>query len=141
MCQNCLVSWKSFTFCLYLLILLIHIFYIRLGPHQMELALHRMDFELGYAGMAFIGHAFALLRLVNQCRAKSSMELVGVSLPTVDSFRLIVASEVSFQFSHLIPCYLIFLVDLSRIHHDTLFVSEYQHIPIRKSLSHCCHYY
>jgi hypothetical protein len=74
----------------------------------MELALHQTDFELGYAGVAFIGHAFALLRLVKRCRAKLSMGLMGVLLPTVGSIHLIAASEVSFQFSHLIPCYLIF---------------------------------
>lgn len=73
----------------------------------MEFALHQTDFELGYAGAAFIGRAFALLRLVKRCRAKSSMELMGVLLPTVGSIHLIAASEVSFQFLHLIPCYLL----------------------------------
>ena len=74
----------------------------------MEFVSHQMDFELGYAGVAFIGHAFALLRLAKRCRAKSSMELMGVLLPTVGSTHLIAVSEVGFQFSHFIPRYLIF---------------------------------
>lgn len=74
----------------------------------MGIALHQTEFELGYAGVAFIGRAFALLRLVKRCRAKLSTESMGVLLPTVGSILLIAASEVSFQFSHLIPCYLTF---------------------------------
>ena len=64
----------------------------------MEFVLHQPDFKLGYAGMAFIGHAFALLRLVKRCRAKLSMGLMGVLLPTVGSIHLIAASKVSFNF-------------------------------------------
>jgi hypothetical protein len=67
----------------------------------MGIALHQTDFEAGYAGAAFIGHAFALLRLVKRCRAKLSMtSIIGVLLPTVGRSLLIAASEVSF-FSHL----------------------------------------
>jgi hypothetical protein len=69
----------------------------------MGIALRQTDSVLGYAGGAFTGLVFALLRLVKRCRAKLSTELMGVLLPTVGSILLIAAFEVSLQFSHLIP--------------------------------------
>lgn len=68
----------------------------------MGIALRQTDFELGYAGAAFIGRVSALLRPVKRCHARSSTELMGVLLPTVGSIPLIAVSEVSFQFSNLI---------------------------------------
>lgn len=63
-------------------------------------ALSLTVFELGSAGVAFIGRVFAPSRPASQCRAKLSMEPTGVFPPTVGSFRLIVASVVSLLFSH-----------------------------------------
>ena len=103
----------------------------------MEIALHLMVFELGSEGVAFTGHVFAPLRQASQCHAKLSMEWIGVFPPTVDSLYLIVASIVSLLVFHIISCYIhSSLVDLSRIHHDALLASDYQHLPIRKSHVH-----
>jgi hypothetical protein len=95
-------------------------------------------FEPGSVGAAFIGRVFARLRRVSRCRVILSMESTDASPPTVANFHLTVAFVVSFLFFHT-ESYLTyifiysFLVDLTRLHHKALLVSDYQNLPIRKS--------
>lgn len=96
----------------------------------------RKDSEPGYAGADCTGLASAPLRLASRCLAKSSTDGVGMFSLTVANIRLIAVFVVGFIFHISSNVIQSFLVNLSKIYRDTIFVSNYYHIPIRESGSH-----
>ena len=104
----------------------------------MENTLSQMVFEGGSAGVAFIGRAFAPSRPLSQCHVRLSMEGMGMSPPTVDSFHLTAASVVGLHSFGITYFTHFFLVDLSWRHRHALLEDDYSRLPIRKYSSWFC---
>ena len=100
--------------------------------------LSRMVFEGGSVGVAFTGCAFAPSRLLSQCHVRLSMEGMGMSPPTVDSFHLAAASVVGLHSFGITYFTHFFLVNLSWHHIHALLENDYSNLPIRKYSSWFC---